>query len=237
MKKLFFLLNSTTEYNFSDLQKKYLKDVSVHIGDTLPSHPADYDLVILWNYRKIIPGVAKHNNLILFHSSFLPEGKGWAPIYNTIAHGLQYYVITCLFCHENVDAGDIILRCRFALKDCYTAELVRRWDSEISMRLIPELLMRMDSGNFTGIQQEGHGTFYPRRKPSDNEISPESKIFEVVNHLRACESGHPAFFFFNGVKYNINIYPDREPSFPEDLEITGVNDINTFHRWNHANPS
>lgn len=234
-KKIFILLNSTSEYDFADLLNKYVKNASINIGDTLPAHPSDYDLVVLWNYKKIIPDVSRHHNVILFHSSSLPEGKGWAPVYHSIADGFKHYVITCLFCHDEVDAGDIILKCRFALKDNHTAAHVRKWDSEISCMLIGELLRRIESGPLTGTKQSGPGTFFQRRKPSDNEISTESKISEVFNHLRACEDRHPAFFFFNGIKYIISIHPDVAPGFPEDLEITTGHDIDTFHRWDHAN--
>jgi len=45
-------------------------------------------------------------------------------------------------------------------------------------------------------------------------------ILENFNFLRACEKAHPAFFFFNQTKYFISITPEKNPSFPPDLEIT-----------------
>ena len=57
----------------------------------------------------------------------------------------------------------------------------------------------------------------------DNQIRIEDKFLDIVDHLRACEPQHPAFFIFNNEKYIIEIHPEDEPEFPDDLEITFYN--------------
>ena len=52
MNKIFFLINEFDEFNFHELIEKHLDDVNVTIGNTLPVHTDEYDLVVLWNYRK-----------------------------------------------------------------------------------------------------------------------------------------------------------------------------------------
>ena len=42
-----------------------------------------------------------------------------------------------------------------------------------------------------GIPQKGKITFYKKRLPEDNELSSKN----MINHLRACEKNHPAFFY------------------------------------------
>ena len=71
-----------------------------------------------------------------------------------------------------------------------------------------------------GKKQSDRGTFYPRRKPEDNEIDLQSRFIEKINHLRACENTHPAFFYYKDMKYNIMIEPELKPKFPSDLKIT-----------------
>lgn len=224
MKKVFFLLNKISEFNFANLVDKYLSDCTVAIGEDLPDDTEGYDLIVLWSYRKILSNVADRKNIILFHSSDLPEGKGWAPIYNTIEKGKEYYVISGIFAGREVDSGDIIVKARFRMKDNYTAEYIREWDKEISVRLIREILTRFDKKEIKGMKQVGVKSFYPRRRPEDNEISLDAKVGDVVDKLRACEKNHPAFFVYRNTKYKILIEPWEAPQFPEDIQVVYYND-------------
>jgi hypothetical protein len=41
----------------------------------------------------------------------------------------------------------------------------------------------------------------------------------MINHIRACEESHPAFFYLNKTKYVIKVKPENKPNFPKKLEI------------------
>ncbi len=219
MKRVFFLVNKLEEFNFCQYVEKHLNEISVTVGDLLPEHTNEYDLIVLWSYRKIIKNVPSGKNIILFHSSDLPDGKGWAPIYYSIHSGLEYFTISGILAGERVDSGDIIVKAKFRIKDNYTAEHIRRWDHEISIILIKKILERFANGKIRGKKQEGVGTSNPRRKPDENRIDLKSRFEQTINHLRACEKNHPAFFYYNQTKYNITIEPEMEPGFPTDLKI------------------
>jgi methionyl-tRNA formyltransferase len=199
--------------------KKHLNEISVTVGDSLPEHTDEYDLIVLWSYRKIIKNVPSGKNIILFHSSDLPDGKGWAPIYYSIRSGLEYFTISGILADQRVDSGDIVVKAKFRIKDNYTAEHIRKWDHEISIILIKKILERFANGKIRGKKQEGVGTSNPRRKPDENRIELKSRFEQTINHLRACEKSHPAFFYYNQTKYNIIIEPEMEPDFPADLKI------------------
>lgn len=220
MKKVFFLVNNLNEFNFNELTKKYLEGIQVTVGESLPQCAEEYTLIILWSYRKIIPGVSGNNNIVVFHSTDLPEGRGWAPIYYTISKGLEFFVISGILAGEEVDRGDIIVKARFKIKDNYTAEIIRQWDNEISFMLVKEILTRFDGREIRGIKQTGEGSNYQRRRPEDNEISIDSQLLDVIGHLRGCEKRHPAFFYYKQTKYFIHIEPENNPGFPDDLEVT-----------------
>jgi methionyl-tRNA formyltransferase len=224
MKKVFFLLNDFSEYNFYDLVKKYLVGISVTIGESLPPHSEDYDLIILWRYRKIIPHTKEMHNIIIFHSTDLPEGRGWAPIYYTLANDLPYYVISGILAGEGADTGDVIVKAKFKIKDDYTAEIIRKWDDEISILLVKKILTRFVGRPIRGVKQVGEPTYYPRRKPEDNEVALEAPLGKILTHLRACEKRHPAFFYYNQTKYRIHIEPVIKPEFPSDLKVTFFDD-------------
>jgi methionyl-tRNA formyltransferase len=219
MKNIFFLVNSLAEFNFFDLIKKYIDDVKITVGETLPHHTDAYDLIVLWSYQKIIPNIHLKKNIILFHSTNLPEGKGWAPIYYTISGGKEFYVISGIFAGEGVDNGDIIVRARFRMKDNYTADIIRQWDHEISILLIGEILKKFQNRTIEGTKQTGAESYYPRRRSEDNRVDPSSRLLDIIGHLRGCEKNHPAFFYYNETKYYVHIYPDTKPEFPEDLEV------------------
>jgi methionyl-tRNA formyltransferase len=220
MKKVFFLLNDLFEYNFSNLLKKYFTGISVTIGESLPKYTDDYELIILWSFRKIISNTTGKNNIVIFHSSDLPKGRGWAPIYYSLAKEMPYYVISGILAGEGVDTGDIIVKAKFRIKDNYIAEKIREWDAEISIMLAKEILERFDGRQIRGVKQIGEASYNPRRKPENNEISLETPLGAILPHLRGCEREHPAFFYYNQTKYFIHLEPEMKTEFPTDLEVT-----------------
>lgn len=219
MKKVFFLVNKLEEFDFQQYLNKYLADVNITVGESLPIDTDYYDLIILWNYRKILKNIFDKKNIILFHSTNLPQGKGWAPIYYTLTKGLEQYTISGIFAADEVDSGDIIVQAKFKIKDNYTAEIIREWDDEICIMLIKKIFEIFQEKEIKGRKQQGVSSFNTRRKPEDNEINPNVKFADVISHLRACEKKHPAFFVYKGTKYLITVEPETKPTFPDDLEI------------------
>jgi len=217
MKSVFFLVNDKEEFNFSDYIEKYLKKISITVDTKLPKNSESFNLIVLWNYKKIIPNISNYENVVVFHGSDLPKGKGWAPIYHAIADNHSHYVLSGIIPNDNVDEGDIIVKAKFMIKQNYTAKILREFDNEISFILIKKILERFNS-KIKGKKQSGKGTFFKRRFLEDNEINFNSNISKVFNHLRACENSHPAFFYYEDTKFLIKIEPEKQPSFPEDIE-------------------
>ncbi len=216
---MFFLLNALDEFDFSPLAEELLPGIQVERGDALPSRLEEYSLVVLWSVRKLLPEVVGRENVVLFHSSDLPRGRGWAPIYNTIINHEEFFTVTGIIPQKGADTGDIVIRARFAMRPEYTADFLRRTDDRISLILVAKLLKKFSGGPLRGVPQQGVGTYYPRRSPDENEIPLEKPLGEIVDHVRACEPAHPAFFRYKGVKYTISIVPERTPDFPDDLTI------------------
>ena len=220
MKKVFFLVDSLLDWDLNHLVIKYLNDVAVFIGVEFPPSSDDYNLIIFWNYRRIVPSVGNKRNIILFHGSDLPVGRGWAPIYYAFCRKDKYYTISGILPADKVDSGEIIVKAKFKIKDFYTAEMVRTFDYEIEFMLIRDILIKYDGRELHGTPQYGKGSYYERRSPDDNEVPIDKPLKDLIPHLRGCEAKHPAFFFFNGIRYNIRIESDTKVDFPEDLTIT-----------------
>jgi len=220
MKKIFFLINKQPDFSLSNLTDKYLNNFVVEIGDSFPKYPLNYDLIVLWNYKKILKGISKFDNIIIFHSSNLPEGKGWSPIFYSINNSNSHFVISGILPGEKVDSGDIVCQAKFKIQNNHTAKSIRKFDQQICMMLINEIYKKLEFKKLTGKKQIGESTFNTRRIPEDNKVEMDSVLSEIFNFLRSCESSHPAYVIFNGIKYNISITPEPLPSFPSDLEIT-----------------
>lgn len=219
MKKVFILVNNIKDYTFKDLVKKYLKGIKVDVGTAFPSDSDKYDLVVPWCYKKKIAFPGDRRNVIVFHSTDLPKGKGWAPIYYTLARGEKKYTISGIIASDKVDAGDIVVKARFGIKDNYTADIIREWDFEIMIMLIKKMLNKFRDKKLAGTKQKGKSSWFPRRYPEDSEIKPGMKQRDLINHLRACEKRYPAFFYLNKTKYFVHIEPAIRPEFPKDLEV------------------
>lgn len=220
MRKIFFLLKTSTDDALRILVEKHIDSaIVVEYGDTLPDCTDDYELIILWNYHKIINNLSDKNNFVVFHSSDLPKGKGWAPIFNALNNQDEYFFITAIKATDFVDSGDIIAQAKFKIMSNYTAKYIREWDEEICILLCKKILEKFKGNCIIGKKQVGEGNFNPRRYPKDNEVDSSKTLNEISSFLRATEQNFPAFFYVDGEKYYISITPEKTPSFPEDLEF------------------
>lgn len=219
MKKIYFLLNHSSEFNAQNYCDKYLFDCDISYGTSLPINSKEFDLVVPWSYRKKIENY-KYNNAIVFHSSDLPEGKGWAPIFNAFSKKLKEYVISAILLDEHLDSGNIIAKAKFEIKNTYTAEFIRKVDEEVCIKMIAGIISKFDNTSMVGIKQDkSRETYNKRRYPSENKLDINLPIKELVHILKGCENSHPAFFEFKGDEFEITIKPRVNPKFPKDLEI------------------
>ena len=223
--KIFFLVNKLAEFDFADLIEKHLIGHSVTVGNDLPFRSEDFDLVVLWSYRKKILVPDGQRNIVLFHSSSLPAGRGFSPIYNTIARGLDRYVVSGILVAPGIDEGDILVQASFAMRPEYIASDLRRWDAEISLILTRTLLERSVHTGLNGRKQTGVASWWPRRKPEDSEVDIKLPFERIISHLRACEERHPAFFMYDGVRYIVSVRPEISANFPADVQIVFPSDV------------
>jgi methionyl-tRNA formyltransferase len=219
VKKVGFVVNSLRELDFAEHIDIYLPDVDLVVLDHFPKNPDQFDIIVIWNFRKVINTPVQIDNAIVFHSSDLPKGRGWAPIYHAFATEQKHYTISGIKMGPEVDAGDLVVRARFPILPGYTAPLVRRFDTEISIMLVEKILARFDDGEIIGQPQSGKPTYYAKRHPEDNEINLNLSVKDIVPHLRACEPAHPAFFMYEGCKYTMSISTEGDFELPEGLVI------------------
>lgn len=233
--RLCILLNCLDEFNFEEAVHRYLPAdrFDVTITETFPNDPSNFQLIFPWNYRKIIKQAAQAGNVVVMHSSDLPEGRGWAPIYHAFSEQKTEYVITGIFAADEVDTGDVIVRACFPIEAGYTASFIRMLDKELSVILVAKILEHWPEGTPAGVKQVGLGSYRSRRCPADNEIDPLLPLIEILPHLRGVEPASPAFFIYKNAKYLIEVRPEVEPKKPTQvtIEYPALNIVEIWKGW------
>jgi len=218
MNKIFFLLNDLTDFNAKSYCDKYLSHCEILLDTSLPAVFEDFDLIVPWNYQKIIKNHS--GNIVIFHSSDLPKGKGWAPIFNVFNLELDEYIISAILLDKRVDSGDIIAKARFKMRNTYTAEFIREVDEEVTIMMIAQILKKFKGSELVGVKQDiAKETYHKRRSLKDNKLNPNANLKQLIPVLKGCEKNHPSFFEYKGDEFIISIEPKIPPVFPKDLEI------------------
>ena len=215
------LVNELGEMPEAALVERYLpaSRIDLSVSTRLPVGAEHYTAIVPFNYRKLIEGVASLGNVLVFHASELPHGRGWAPIYHSIAEGQPRYVVSGIRASREADRGDLILRASFPILPEYTATFLREVDERLFLFLLARVLEHWPDGCFSAVPQPEGGSFRPRRRPQDSEVDPALPLNELVRHLRAVEAAHPAYFYLDGVKYLVSLRPEVSPVIPSPLTI------------------
>jgi methionyl-tRNA formyltransferase len=232
------LLNSLEEFDFEEAVHRYLSPerFEVTITETYPEMPSIYRLIVPWNYRKVLKEAAQDGNVVVMHASDLPDGRGWAPIYHAFRERKTEYVLCAILAADEVDTGDIIVRARFAIEAGYTAPFLRELDKELSVLLIAKILENWPERAPVGVKQAASGRFRERRHPSDSKVDPSLRLVEMLPHLRGLEPTSPAFFFYEDVKYLIEVRPEVAPRNPRlvTIEYPALNKVEIWRGWHEA---
>jgi methionyl-tRNA formyltransferase len=218
-KNVYFVIESEGDFTLAPLIERHLSGHAVSVGNSLPVFPENYHLIVLWNLRRIIRDLPATNNVVVFHSSDLPRGRGWAPIYHALANGFQYHVITAILAGPEVDAGDVIAKARFRIQACHTSDSLRALDEEVCVMIAAAILNHFGNQPIRAMPQHGQASYYARRSPSDSGMDINQPLVDLIPHIRGCGSSYPAYVDWQGCRYRITLTPESLPVFPEDLQI------------------
>lgn len=218
--KVHIVLNSFEDVNPSRIASKYLSPCNLSIGTDIPDNPTSFDLIILWNLKTIVTDLPDTSNVVVFHSSDLPRGRGWAPIYYAIADHNSTHTISAILASSKVDSGDIICKASFAILTSYLADDLRKLDEIVCFLMARKILDRFNGTQIKGYVQTGNATYNKRRYPADSIIDVNQPLIDLLPHIKACSSTNPAFFELDGFRFSIQISSHSPvPTVPEDLVI------------------
>lgn len=162
------------------------------------------DVLVLLSCEKLYKALHLNKNNLVVHESLLPAGKGWSPLSWQILEGKSEIPVTLFEAAENVDSGVIYDVEYIILKGHELINEIRIQQAKLTFRLLDKFIANYPN-NF-GVEQIGNSTYYPKRTLIDSEVDINIPLIDQFNLLRVCDNErYPAFFWFEGIKYNIKI--------------------------------
>ena len=146
----------------------------------------------------------KFKQTLVIHESDLPKGRGWSPLVWQIINGSNTIPVTLLDAADRVDSGDIWKKEFVKLEGHEVADEINAKVFPIKLKLMDFAIKNMDS--IKKIPQEGEPSYFPRRKPEDNELDVNKTIKEQFDLMRTADNErYPCFFNFKGHSYKITL--------------------------------
>lgn len=164
------------------------------------------DVCFLLGCTRIVSSRALLRNQLnlVVHESKLPSGKGFAPMAWQILEGKNKIIFSLIEAHNSVDSGDIWLQSALELKGTELCDEWRDLQGKKTIDLCLSFIEQFDSLN--PVKQIGDESFFQRRTPKDSELDTSKSIDELFPLLRVVDNfRYPAFFYKNGVRYEIKI--------------------------------
>ena len=141
-----------------------------------------------WSHR--IPAeIYDDFECVIFHMSDVPFGRGGSPLQNLIVRGFHNTQLTALRCVEEMDAGDVYMKCPLSLAG--TAEQILRRASDLTGEMIKAILRE----NPVPVPQTGEITAFRRRTPQEGDIAGLAGLDKIYDHIRMLDAdGYPSAF-------------------------------------------
>ena len=175
------LSESATTVMYDDVEKErwYEFGIPVHRVEKI-NDAADLirsinpDLIVEAGWRQIISNEILNipkKGTVGFHPTLLPQGRGPAPIINSMLEGIKESGVTLFYLCDRVDGGDIIGQAPFTIEDSDYAEDVYRKVIEAGKTLISRYLPLLAKDEAPRIpQDEAHATVFRKRSLEENEL-------------------------------------------------------------------
>jgi methionyl-tRNA formyltransferase len=174
--------------------------------DEIRSLKPDYMFTLGWSqlFKKKLLEIPKYF-VVGSHPSFLPAGKGRAPIPWTILERRERTAVTLFKMNTEADAGDILLQRQIKFKpDLYAGELYDLIASNLSIAFC-DLYSRLRSKQLPESEkQTGAGSIRARRTPADGLIDFSKPAADIECLIRAVSKPYPgAYSHYNSEKITI----------------------------------
>jgi methionyl-tRNA formyltransferase len=160
------------------------------------------DVVVVVAFGQILRGdllgVASFGSINV-HASLLPRYRGVAPINWVIMNGETETGVTTMFMAPKVDAGEIIMSRKVAIRDMETAGDLYDRLADLGADLLIETLDLVEREEAPRVPQDAAVATYARKLcKSDGEIDWEQPAGAVFNKIRGTTPWPGAYTWFGG---------------------------------------
>ncbi len=223
--KILWLSRDLDSNDVVALQKKH----EMVVSEDFTVIDNSFDIVIVSNYDKIISEkyfFLPLKGIVVIHSSDLPKGKGWAPIYNSIANAENEYVVSLIKIDKKVDSGNILQKIRIKKPKYICNNNLRAIDEEAIIMLVDKFLENLDSySELIGIEQnEEQSTYYKKRTKFENKLDKDNSLQNQILNILATNNNYASFIDIDGQTIEITAKNKRtyklgELSFSYEMYI------------------
>ena len=173
--------------------------------DVILNTPAD--IIITCAYGQIIPKEIldyPHFGCINVHASLLPKYRGGAPIHWALLNGEEKTGITIMYMSEAMDAGDIISKEEYKIKDNDNVGTLHDELSNIGADLLIKTLPSIIDGTNDRIKQnENEVTYAYNIKREDERIDFSKTGLEIINKIRGLNPWPLSNFILDNLEYKV----------------------------------
>ncbi|HVY56547.1 MAG TPA: formyltransferase family protein [Xanthobacteraceae bacterium] len=172
----------------------------------------EFRVVYLLSYDRVIrPEILARvdGRVVVFHSSDLPSGRGWAPIYYSMLSGDRVHTISMCYAAEPVDSGNILAKARIPILANYTAPMLRAAGQRMIGQMIVRYTARFAGAKPPGTPQRGPGSYRKRRMPDDAVVDAHKPLLELMPHILASEEPNLAVIEYRGQRFRIQAAPEN----------------------------
>lgn len=147
---------------------------------------------------------------LVIHASDLPMGRGWSPHIWQIIEGASEIVVSLLEAEDKVDAGGIWKKVKVVIPKTGLYDEINRKIFEAEISLMNFAISNLGNINATQQNSAVSPTYFKKRTPKDSELDIKKSIEGNFNLMRVCDPiRFPAFFYIDGIKYNLHIQKDE----------------------------
>ena len=147
-----------------------------------------YVFVPHWS-SKIPEDIHERYEVVIFHMTDLPYGRGGSPLQNLIVRGHGQTVVTALRCTENLDAGPVYLKRPLDLTG--PAHAIFRRASHVVEEMIVDIIQQEPEPK----PQTGTPTYFARRAPHDGNLRNVTTLAQIYDFVRMLDAdGYPSAF-------------------------------------------
>lgn len=166
------------------------------------------DFCFCLSFSQLIPPLIRQQfkHTLVVHESDLPAGKGWSPLSWQILEGKNRIPITLLEAVDELDSGPIYAQCWVEFEGYELVDELREGQARATKEICQWFVDQYPESLSEAREQQGHESFYPRRRPQDSKLDLNKTIAEQFNLLRVVDNErYPAFFELHGRRFYLKI--------------------------------